>query len=188
VPGSGKLPVDAVPLPADHGRPDMLDELRTLFAYNRWANLRLLDAVAPLTDAELGRDLGGSFPNVAAVLVHLLGAEWVWLRRWQGEAPASFPDVAQLTSVAAVRARWDALWEEQQTYLAGLDEAALGYDVAYKTFDGTPYRQPLHELIRHVVNHATYHRGQLAAMLRQLGRTPPSTDLVRFYREQRSAG
>jgi len=165
----------------------MLDELRTLFAYNRWANARLLDAVAPLTDSELGRDLGGSFPNVAAVLVHLLGAEWVWLRRWQGEAPTSFPDVSHLTSVAAVRARWDALWDEQQAYLAGVDEASLARDVAYRTFDGTPHQQPLHELIRHVVNHATYHRGQLAAMLRQLGKTPPSTDLARFYREQRPA-
>jgi len=165
----------------------MLDELLTLFAYNRWANLRLLDVAAPLTDAELRRDLGGSVPNVAAILVHLLGAEWVWLRRWQGEAPTSVPDVAHLTSVAAVRDRWDALWEEQQAYLAGLDEAALSRDVAFRTFDGTPYRQPLRELIRHVVNHATYHRGQLAAMLRQLGRTPPSTDLVRFYRERRSA-
>ena len=130
----------------------MLDELRTLFAYNRWANARLLDAVAPLTDSELGRDLGGSFPNVAAV-----------------------------------RARWDALWDEQQAYLAGVDEASLARDVAYRTFDGTPHQQPLHELIRHVVNHATYHRGQLAAMLRQLGKTPPSTDLARFYREQRPA-
>lgn len=160
-----------------------MNDLQRLFHYNRWANLRFLDALADLSDAELGRDLGSSFTNVAATLVHLMGAEWVWLQRWQGQAPTSFPDAAAMTSVAAVRARWDAIWEEQRAFVDALDEDALRRPVAYRLFDGTPYEQPLGDLVRHVVNHATYHRGQLATMLRQLGRTPPSTDLVRYYRQ-----
>lgn len=165
----------------------MLEDLRTLFAYNRWANLRFLDALGALSDEDLGRNLGGSFPNVAATLVHLMGAEWVWQRRWAGESPTSFPDATTLNSVAAVHARWETVWAEQQAFLASLDESALLAPVAYRTFDGTAFEQPLHELIRHLVNHATYHRGQLTMLLRQLGRTPPSTDLVRYYRERRAA-
>ena len=140
-----------------------------------------------LTDEELGKDLGSSFPNVADTLVHTMGAEWVWLQRWLGHSPTSFPDVASLTFVAAVRARWDVLWAEQQAFLASLDVASLRRPVAYKGFDGAPFEQPLHQLIRHVVNHATYHRGQLATMLRQLGKKPPSTDLVRVLSRVRRA-
>jgi len=63
----------------------------------------------------------------------------------------------------------------------------MGWMVAYRTFDGSSHEQSLGDLLRHVVNHATYHRGQLATMLRQLGRTPPATDLVRYYRLTPSA-
>jgi uncharacterized damage-inducible protein DinB len=164
-----------------------MNELRTLFRFNRWATLRFLDAMADLPAEELGRNLGSSFPSLAATLVHMLGAEWVWLQRWHGESPATFPDATTLDSVAKVRARWDALWEEQCAFLDGLDAAAMGSMVAYRTFDGSSHEQSLGDLLRHVVNHATYHRGQLATMLRQLGRTPPATDLVRYYRLTPSA-
>jgi len=86
-----------------------MNELRTLFRFNRWATLRFLDAMADLPAEELGRNLGSSFPSLAATLVHMLGAEWVWLQRWHGESPATFPDATTLDSVAKVRARWDAL-------------------------------------------------------------------------------
>ena len=162
----------------------MTRELRRLFAYNRWANLRMLEAIDDLTPEDLGRDLGSSFPSVAATLVHLMGAEWVWMRRVTGSSPKAFPPSLVLDSVPAVRGEWDRLWEEQQVFLAGLDDEALRRPVAYTRFDGSAQEQPLHEILRHVVNHATYHRGQVATMLRQLGRTPPATDLVTYYREE----
>ena len=161
-----------------------LKELRKLYAYNRWANLRMLDALEELTDAELGRDLKSSFPNLAATLVHLLDAEWVWLERWNGRSPTDFPDGSAMTSVHAVRDRWDLLWRDQQAFLEGLDERTVARPVSYRTFAGDPQSQPLPDLMRHVVNHATYHRGQLVTMLRQLGKTPPSTDYVRYLREE----
>lgn len=159
-----------------------MDEIRRLYAYNRWANLLFLEALSHLTDEELGRGLGGSFPNVAATLVHLFGAEWLWLERWKGTSPGGLPGVEGLNSVAAVRARWDALWEEQQAFLAPLGDADLARPVTYRNLAGHEFTQPLAELLRHVVNHATYHRGQLTTFLRQLGHGAPSTDLVTFYR------
>ena len=161
----------------------MIEEIRRLYDFNRWANLLFLDALAELSDEELGRDLKSSFPNVAATLVHLLGAEWIWLERWMGRTPVGFPDAAELNSVARVRTRWDALWAEQQRLLAGLDDDALRRPVTYRNLAGNEFTQPLGDLMRHVVNHATYHRGQLTTLLRQLGHPAPGTDLVTFYRQ-----
>lgn len=160
-----------------------MDELRKLFAYNRWASLRMLAAIEELTREELGKDLVSSFPSVASTLTHMVGAEWVWLERWKGTSPTSFPDAASLDSVDAIRARWGALWEEQDSYFEGLPHGAERRAIAYKLMNGSPDIQPLGDLARHVVNHATYHRGQLVTMLRQLGKTPPSTDYVRWLRE-----
>jgi uncharacterized damage-inducible protein DinB len=159
-------------------------EIRRLYAFNRWANLRFLDAVEVLSDEELGRDLHSSFPNVAATLVHLLGAEWIWMERWLGRSPTGFPDAADLDSVAKVRARWDVVWEEQQAFLQGLEDADVSRPVTYVNLGGNEFTQPLGDLLRHVVNHATYHRGQLTTLLRQLGHPAPSTDLVTFYRSE----
>jgi len=160
-----------------------LEDLRRLFAYNRWATARLLDAAEELPVEDLTRDLQSSFPNVLATLVHGLGAEWVWLERWLGRSPSSFPDATGLDSVAAVRARWEALWTEQQDFLASLGEADVSRHVSYRLMNGEPDARALDDLMRHVVNHATYHRGQTVTMLRQLGRTPPSTDYIRWLRE-----
>jgi len=160
-----------------------MDDLHRLFAYNRWATLRPLDSLEDLTDEELTRDSRSSFPSLLATLVHALGAEWVWLERWKGTSPTAFPDSGALASVAAVRARWAALWDDQQAFLDSLDHGDATRPVAYRLFSGDADERPLGELMRHVVIHATYHRGQLVTMLRQLGKTPPSTDYIRWLRE-----
>jgi uncharacterized damage-inducible protein DinB len=160
-----------------------LDELRRHFAYNRWATLRILDAAASLTTEELTRDLKSSFPSVLATLAHGLGAERVWLTRWRGTSPTEFPPESSLASLAEVRAAWDALWRDQQAYLSELRESDADLPLSFKTFKGDPDTRPLGDLMRHVINHATYHRGQVVTMLRQLGKTPPSTDYIRFLRE-----
>lgn len=160
-----------------------MDELRRLFEYNRWANLRFLDAADELAPEEFLRELRSSFPSVRETLIHLIGAEWVWLSRWQGTSPTGFPEASELTSIQAIRDRWDALWEDQQAFLEGLTPEAESRPVHYRLFSGEEDEQTLGELMRHVINHATYHRGQLVTFLRQLGRTPPSTDYIRFLRE-----
>lgn len=163
------------------------DEIRELFAYTRWANRRLLDAASALDDDALARDLGSSFPSVLATFVHILSADWVWLRRWHGESPEAFPGEEDLPSLAAVRARWDEVEAERSAFLAGLDDAALDRPHDYRNTAGRPYTSRMDEMLRHVVNHSTYHRGQVVTMLRQLGATPPATDLIAFYRERSPA-
>ena len=160
-----------------------LAEVRRLFDYNRWATVRILESAATLNAEELTRDLRSSFPSVLATLVHGMGAERVWLTRWQGTSVTAFPDASPLTSVAPLRAAWDELWRDQQAFLGRLSDADIGRPIAYKSFKGDPDTRPLGELIRHVINHATYHRGQVVTMLRQLGKEPPATDYIRFVRE-----
>lgn len=160
-----------------------MTELGRLFEYNRWATLCMLDAAASLTTEELTRDLNNSFPSVLATLVHGLGAEWVWLERWKGTSPTAFPDAAAIASMAALRGRWDVLWHDQLAFLTGLKDGDATREVSYRLFNGSADARPLGELMRHVVNHGTYHRGQVVTMLRQLGKVPPSTDYVRWLRE-----
>ncbi len=158
-----------------------IDEIRELYAYNRWANRRILDATAELTPDEYARDLGGSFGSVSATLRHMLGADWIWLNRWLGAAPPGFPDW-EIDARADLLERWAEVEREQSTFVEGLQADDLYRMVNYRNLAGHEFTDELWRLLRHVVNHATYHRGQVVTFLRLLGRTAPSTDLIVFYR------
>jgi uncharacterized damage-inducible protein DinB len=165
----------------------MPHEIQQLYAYNRWANRRVLAPAAALSAEERGRDLGSSFPSLQATLAHVLGAEWIWLERWNGRSPSGLPGDWDLSEWPALERRWNEVEAAQARFVAALAEPDLQRAVDYRTTDGTPYVAPLGQLLRHVVNHSTYHRGQVVTMLRQLGAAAPSTDLVLYHREQ-SAG
>lgn len=164
----------------------MIDETRELFAYDRWANQRMLDVVATLSPEDYTRDMGSSYDSVRDTLVHLLGAEWIWLRRWKGTSPKGMPEDWDTSTLPALRAHWAEVEREQVDYLEALHEPDLRRVVDYQNTKGTPYAQPLGDLMRHVINHSTYHRGQVTTLLRQLGATPANTDLVTYLREQRA--
>lgn len=163
------------------------DEVRELFAFNRWANRRLLDAAAALDDDALARDMGSSFPSVLTTLAHIVSADWIWLRRWAGQSPTAAPAEWSLTSLASIRERWDEVEAERSAVLAELDDEALQREVDYCNTAGSAFTSRMDEMLRHVVDHSTYHRGQVVTMLRQLGGTPPATGLIVFYRERRAA-
>lgn len=159
-----------------------IDEVRQLYAFNRWATARILEAVAALSDEQVRRDMGNSFPSIRDTLVHIMSAEWVWLSRWQGTSPTAMPDGwGQLGLDELVRV-WGRLDEELETFVAQLVEADLDRSVTYRNLAGDPFVSPLAEMLRHVVNHSSYHRGQVTTMLRQLGAAAPSTDLILYCR------
>lgn len=163
------------------------DHVRQLYAYNRWANRRVLDSVAALGEGELTRDLASSFPSVRDTLVHMLSAEWIWLMRWKGASPAGMLDPREYPSPDALLARWGEVEREQAAFVDGLDSEALARRVRYTNTRGEQWEYPLGEMLVHVVNHASYHRGQVATMLRQLGRTPAPTDLL-LFRDELASG
>jgi uncharacterized damage-inducible protein DinB len=161
----------------------MLSELRDLFAYNRWANERVLTACEPLSASDLTRELGGSFPSVWATLAHLYAAENTWLARWNG-APAGSPsDLGDIDDIARLREKWRALWERQSRCIASATDADVRRTIPIRFRDGAILEQQLGATMRHCMNHATYHRGQITNFLRMLGAKPVGTDLVTYYRE-----
>jgi uncharacterized damage-inducible protein DinB len=162
-----------------------LNDLRTLLDYHYWARDRLLDAVEPLAADLLARDLGSSFPSIRDTIAHMYAAEWAWYSRWQGESPAGPLPLDPFPDVPAIRRAWTALEARVRRFVAELGEDGVGRVFEYRLLSGQPGASAFWQMLQHVVNHASYHRGQVTTMLRQLGAAPPkSTDLIAFYRER----
>ncbi len=159
-------------------------EMVTLYEYNAWADRRALEAASALTKEQFTKQLGSSFSSVRDTLSHIYGAEWIWLERFQGRSPLAFPDDSGFTDIAKLKASWDAFELTLLTFVRGLTQEDLDREMEYKTMKFGMYRNPLWQSMQHVVNHGTYHRGQVTTMLRQLGAQPILTDLMHFYREQ----
>jgi len=158
-----------------------IDYFRRMFSYNEWANEAFLEVVRGLTEEQFTRHIPSSFPTVRDTLGHMAFAEWLWLRRWKGESPTTRPEWTKGPSLDVIETQLRAAAEERAKLLDTLTDEDLRRDFAYRNLAGDPYHALLGELMAHVVNHATYHRGQLTTMLRQLDVKPPSTDLVNIY-------
>jgi uncharacterized damage-inducible protein DinB len=163
------------------------DEIRQLFDYNAWANQRSLDAAAALTADDFSKPLGSSFSSVRDTLAHIWGAEWLWLERFQGISPASLPEVGQFHDLFSLQSRWHQDQQRLQKFVAGLTPDDLNRVHEYRTLNFGAYKNPLWQSMQHMVNHGTYHRGQVATLLRQLNAKPLSSDLIHFYRERSNA-
>jgi uncharacterized damage-inducible protein DinB len=160
-------------------------ELRTLVDYHYWARDRMLAAVEPLSAEQFLRDLGSSFPSVRDTLAHLHGAEWVWLLRCQGVSPTQHLPVDRFGDLDAVRAAWADSEADLRALVQELDDDGAERTVAYRLFNGQTGTTRIGTLVQHLVNHGSYHRGQLSTMLRQLGARPAQPmDLVAFHRER----
>jgi uncharacterized damage-inducible protein DinB len=159
-----------------------LEDVHSLYAYNSWANHRVLEACAPLDAAKFAQDLHSSFPSVRDTLRHIMLAEWLWLERWLGRSPG-FP-ADEFADLASMRSRWQEIEADLNAFIRKLSAADLGRIVEYKNTKGHAFANPMWQMLQHLVNHGTYHRGQITTMLRQLGATPVTTDLIAFYREQ----
>ncbi len=160
-----------------------VEEIRLLYGFNSWANQRTREACAQLTPEQFTKGLGSSFSSVRDTLAHLLGAEWIWLERWSGRTPEVFPKAADFPDLASLERRWAEIERELATYIASLKQEDLDRVLHYKTMAGTPMEGQLWQMLQHLVNHGSYHRGQVATLLRQLGAKPNSTDLIGYYRE-----
>ena len=159
-------------------------DAQQLIDYHYWARDRVLDAVAVLTPEQFMQDLKSSFKSVRDTCVHTYSAEWIWHSRWNGVSPSVAIPFDRFPDVAALRAAWVDLETHVRSLIGELGEAGLTRDLDYRLLNGTPGRSSIAQMLQHVVNHGTYHRGQVTTMLRQLGvPAPKSTDLIAYYRE-----
>ncbi len=159
-----------------------LEVLRELYNYNFWARDQQLAAIATLSEEQLARPLGSSFGSVRGTLAHLLGADWVWMQRIRyGHSPRSVPWASEIQTLEDFRGRWQKIEEEMRAFLSGLKPEALATPLTYVNFKGETWTYALWQCLVHLVNHSTYHRGQVTMALRQLGLTPPGIDFLAYY-------
>jgi uncharacterized damage-inducible protein DinB len=162
-----------------------LQDLRTLLDYHYWARDRLLAALEPLTPEQFNRDLGNSFKSIRETVVHTYAAEWAWHSRWQGQSPAALMTSDAFPDVAAIRSTWADHEKKMRAFLEGLGEDGLSRVIEYQLLSGQSGSSPFWQMLQHVVNHASYHRGQVTTMLRQLGAQPAkSMDMIAYYRSR----
>jgi len=166
-----------------------INDTNRLFDYTEWANGLVMGAAADLSDENLRRDFNISHGSIFGTLLHMAGAEWIWLERWHGRSPAlneawslwkteSCPDLATLNE------RWRDVIDRRTRFVSELDENRLAAELPFKLLSGDASSMPLVDQMQHVANHATLHRGQVVGMIRQLGIAPPSTDLLFYLRRE----
>jgi uncharacterized damage-inducible protein DinB len=158
----------------------LTEVILNLYDYNAWANARVLDAAARLTPAQLLAPGGASFDSVRDTLVHAMGAQWLYLERWQGRSPRTMPEAAAFPDLDTLRTRWSEIERDTQAFVTSLDDARLAAHVTYVNAQGVPWTYPLWQQMVHQVNHATQHRSEAAVLLTQLGHSPGWLDLLYF--------
>jgi uncharacterized damage-inducible protein DinB len=164
--------------------PQDLSTLRNFFAFGRWANRMTLESVAALTPEEYARPIGGSFGSVKGTLVHLCEADWIWLERFHGRSPRAFPAPEQIAELPGLARRWREVEAGQDVFLASLTQSRMSEPLSFTSAAGDPFTRALGDTLLHLANHGTYHRGQVATLLRQLGKKATGTDYLRFIAAQ----
>src|SRR5262245_48955671 len=153
------------------------DEVRFLFAYDRWATRNVLDALGDLDWAVWARSDVVGERGLGSILVHHLGSSQRWriVFEARGTPEGVRPELEPLPTIDELRARWEAEWAEVDVWLQTLTDASVA-----NVREGVPVWQ----LLVHVVNHGTQHRAEAAALLTAEGRSPGELDLFDFAEEQ----
>ena len=164
-------------------------DIRHLFDYTEWANQLVMDAAAKLSEIDRQRDVGISHKSIFGTLLHMAGAEWIWLERWNGRSPAgkqawSLWTTQSCADLETLTERWRDVVDRRTRFISGLDDSRLMAELPFKLLSGDPNSMRLIDQMQHVANHATLHRGQVVGMIRQLGIDPPSTDLLFYVRRE----
>jgi uncharacterized damage-inducible protein DinB len=155
-------------------------DVEYLFDFNRWANARVLDSVSKLTPEQFVRDLQSSHRSVRDTLAHILAAEWIWLERWKGVSPNALLIPTEFPTLESVVTRWAAVEGDYAEFIEGITDESLDEVITYTNTKGEEWTYPLGKMLQHVMNHSSYHRGQVVTMLRQLGAEVNPVDLLVF--------
>lgn len=158
----------------------------TLFDYSDWANHRIADAAGRLTE-EQRHARPFAIDSIHTTLAHLVATDWLWRQRRQGQSPATVPQATDFPTFDALRARWDEEQAAMRAYLATLTDADLDRSVTYRTMSGQTWTQPVWQILAQMLNHATQHRSEVAAMLTEMGASPGNLDFFVYLRETASA-
>ncbi len=160
-----------------------LQEIKMLTAYSSWATNRMLEAVEALPAEDGIRDLKSSHRSIHGTLTHLAGAEKLWLSRMAGTPDKTMITPAEVPTIADVRALWEKTGFAIAKFLGGMTDRKLQETFTMSTPTGEQFVHTFTQALQHMVDHSTYHRGQVVTLMRQMGHTPPNTGMIAFIRE-----
>ena len=157
--------------------------LKQMAAYNGWASQQLVQAILSLPEDKQVQELPSSFSSLQKTILHMWDAESIWWQRLKLQERIERPSDqfrGSMKEAAEGLQAQSRLWEE---WVNNATDLQLEHVFQYQTFDKTQYKQPVWQMLVHVFNHSTYHRGQLVTMLRQLGvARVPGTDFILWSR------
>lgn len=163
-----------------------LETIQQLFAYNTWANKRVVAGCESVSNEQFLRQVGGSFGSVRNTLAHIMDVEWLYHERWNGRSPSALPKAENYGDLSQIEARWKTIDADVNYFVQALCRDDISQVIEFRNIKGVVQTHPLWETMQHMVNHSTYHRGQVTTLLRQLGGTAQASDMLLFFR-QRSA-
>jgi uncharacterized damage-inducible protein DinB len=157
--------------------------LNIQLGFHRWATERMLEQVLAIPAEQLVKNLKSSFGSVYDTIVHLYQSDRIWLDRLEEKPAGKHADYEAPGCTWELRDAWLPVIDRMVAFSQNLNtDADANRIVEYKNLAGQPFASPVWQMIFHVVNHGTYHRGQITTMIRQLGYTAKSTDLIQYYR------
>ncbi|MAY83092.1 MAG: hypothetical protein CMP59_03080 [Flavobacteriales bacterium] len=158
----------------------MIENFLMMARYNLWADQRILNVIKGLDPELIDKEVASSFPTLRLTIAHIYDAEKIWISRLGGTVLSNWPsktlDVFELDML---------LWESENTltYVEGLNEQEMNNICTYEDLKGNSFSQTFWQILMHVFNHATYHRGQVVTILRELEvKEIPATDLIYYLR------
>jgi uncharacterized damage-inducible protein DinB len=162
--------------------------VRELLLYMLWADRLTLKALRAVRPEDLTRDAGISFKSMLGTMAHMLGAQRMWISRFSGSSLGRVPTIEDFPDLPAWIHGWEETASAIEAFLAALTDEQLAAPLTWTTTGGQTYTRPLWQPVVHLVNHTTYHRGQVVSLLRQMGYETPSTDLVYYFIERATPG
>ena len=157
--------------------------IRSLYAHSAWANQRIFNVTAELSEDQFLEVVGPSYGSLRNTFVHTMSAQWIWLERWQGASPQAMMDREDFPDLTSILTRWEEIENDTRQYLKGLDADQLDKMLSYTTTGGNTGAYALWQLIVQQVNHQTQHRSEAAVMLTNFGQSPGDLDLVVYFSE-----
>ncbi len=160
-------------------------DIQLLYNYNAWANTRILEAAAKVTQEQFIAPASYPHGGLRGTLTHTLFAEWIWRLRWQGESPAHLLKPEEFPTFESLQTRWAEEEKLLKAFVNNLTDETLNKPFNYKSTKGDPFQRILWHAMTHVVNHGTQHRSEAATLLTELSRSPGDIDLILFINEMK---
>ncbi|HEY7331268.1 MAG TPA: DinB family protein [Gemmataceae bacterium] len=161
----------------------MQDDFASLFAFNRWANAKMLDACRKLSQEQYVAEPVPGWSSVRATVFHIALVTEGWLRGLENDPDESIPTEAEVATVDDAERLLGRAYQRFDRLLPTLTPERLATSITLQR-RGRSMTLPPWAVLRHLVNHTTYHRGQVASKLKRFGIAQPETDLVFWWKEQ----